>query len=763
MPIIYLALFVLLLAFPVSAQTLAIRSGEHENFSRLVLTLPIGVEWSLTQQGRTAALTLDLPQVHFGIADVFKRIPRSRLARVTQSSAGAPLEMFLACDCKLKSFTLSDRRLVIDIMDPRTPSAQAPDIHQPILEPTFRFPMTAAGGRAVSAAPFMLNSRNRNRIPRPKSSQPDSRLQSGSNADTPPLPPKTDLPRAASRRSEKRLLAQIDRAVDQGLLDFTGSSRDAPEPEALVPDLKPPRETPSKPGLSAQTSVDRDLADVRNTMEIAGYGSNCYPAEMLKLAEWGSEDPFADQIGTWRSELYHEFDILNRDAQIGLAKNYIYFGFGAEAAQVLKLKSHRQENTEILLEMSRILDGLDAVSTESFLLHQGCSGASSLWAVLAASSLPPETNDDAVLQALMELPAHLRHLIGLRISRIYMSAGRAEIANTALRIAERASASRDPAVDLAAAEINALKGDRQTASEQAARVVTSGAEQAAEALVKLVKMRWETGGELPPETAELAEAFAMENRGSSLGDQLQEARVLALAMRNQFRAGFEALAAYEQHVRRPASPEIWGALFTAMTDRADDLVFLELVLGNTPLFAKGEFDHVTEKVAGRLMELGFHGQVQKLLGNDYGGRIDDDGLLIRAEAALAADLPHRAMAVLGKSVGSKADRLRAQALSKSKNHAEAAAFFTQANDAASAARSYWLAGELENIPDEAPLYGATAQSIPALDAGNNAELPPTPLAQARALLEGSEHSRGQISDLLDAMFVGENFDETAAN
>lgn len=763
MRILYLAVFVWLLAFPVSAQTLTIRSGEHEDFSRLVLSLPIDVEWSLTQQGRQAVLTLDMPQVRFGIADVFKRIPRTRLARVSQSGAGAPLEMILACDCEVKGFTLSDRRLVIDIMDADLRPVQVPDIQEPLDEPTFRFPVTAAGERAIGRTPFMLNSRYRDIIRRAETSRADSRLKPRDITDKPSLPANNAERRFGPRSSERRLLDQIDRAVDQGLLDLTGPPSIERGTENLKPESEPPRAVLSKPGLSAQTAIDRDLADVRNAVEIFGYDSNCYSAENIKLSNWGNDEPFAEQIGAWRSQIFEEFDTLNKAVQIGLAKNYIYFGFGAEAAQVLNLTKDRQESTDVLLEMSRILDDLDVASTGSFLFQHGCGGASALWAVLAAPDLPSETNDDAVLQALAELPAHLRHQIGLRVSRIYMNAGNAEIANTALRIAERASDSHDPAVDLASAEISALKGDRQAASEQAAEVVASGTEKAADALVKLVKMTWETRGELPPETAELAEAYAMEYRGSTLGDQLQESHILALAMQNQFRDAFKALAVYEDQARRSARPEVREALLITTTEHADDLVFLELVLENTPLPAEGDFDRVTEKVARRLMDLGFFEEARKLLGEGYGDTIHDDGILMRAETALAVDLPHRAMAVLGEKAGPEADRLRAEALSKSKDHAKAAALFMQANEDANAARSFWLAGELDNIPVETALYGETAQITRALDATNNTELPPTPLAQARALLEGSEHARDEISDLLNAMLVGGDFDEGEAN
>lgn len=763
MRLLYLVFFLSLLAIPVSAQTLAIRSGEHEDFSRLVITLPTDVKWSLAQQDRKAALTLDMPQVRFEIADVFKRIPRTRLAGLSQSGAGTPLEMVLACDCAVKGFVLSDRRLVIDIMDSKASPIQPSQIQGLQDEGAYRFPFGETSERIFGKTPFMLNSRYQDITRRPETSLidgwPQPEIFSGKRS-----PATTNTERRFDlKTSDKRLLDQIDRAVDQGLLELTELSRAAQklEDSEIIPEST--SETISKPGLSAQTAIDRDLAEVRNEVQIAGYGTNCLAAEKLKLSTWGTDKPFSVQIGAWRSQLFQEFDAVNPDAQIGLTKNYIYFGFGAEARQILELTKDREENSDILMGISRILDGLDMDTANPFLSQHSCNGESALWAVLAESNLPAETNDDAVLQALAELPAHLRHLIGLRISRIYKNAGNVEIADTALRIAARAGGPHDPAVDLATAEISALKGDQRTASEQTAEVVASGSEQAAEALVKLVRMTWETRGELRPETAELADAYAMEYRGSTLGDRLQETHVLALALQGQFRDGFEALAHYEQRIGRPANPSVLEALFVLMIERADDVTFLELALENTPPTAAGYFEDITEKIARRLMDLGFFEEAQKLLGEEYGDIVHDDGILMRAETALAADLPHRAMAILAERTGRDADRLRAHALLKSKNHAKAAALFLQANEDASAARSFWLAGELDNVPVEATLYNETAQIVRTLNATNKVELPQTPLAHARALLKDSVYARDEVSNLLKAMLVKDDVSAGDAN
>ena len=73
------------------SQALIARSGEHDEFSRLVFEVPAGTQWSLTQQDRLARLKTNLPDVRYETSQVFQRIPRSRLSNLTQARAGEPL------------------------------------------------------------------------------------------------------------------------------------------------------------------------------------------------------------------------------------------------------------------------------------------------------------------------------------------------------------------------------------------------------------------------------------------------------------------------------------------------------------------------------------------------------------------------------------------------------------------------------------------------------------------------------------------------
>jgi len=107
-------------ALTATAATIAVRSGEHDDFTRLVLELPGAMGWALDGAGESLTLRLDQPGHDFDLSTVFDRIPRDRLAGV-QQIAPSRLVLALACPCSTQAFLFRDRFLVIDLKDTDLP------------------------------------------------------------------------------------------------------------------------------------------------------------------------------------------------------------------------------------------------------------------------------------------------------------------------------------------------------------------------------------------------------------------------------------------------------------------------------------------------------------------------------------------------------------------------------------------------------------------------------------------------------------------
>src|SRR6056297_396549 len=95
---------VLLLLLPVgtAAQAVAVRSGAHEGFTRLVLDMPRRVDWRLEPRDGGASISFAGPPLSLDLDGVFERISRDRLRAV--SVVDGRLELEFACACETRAF-----------------------------------------------------------------------------------------------------------------------------------------------------------------------------------------------------------------------------------------------------------------------------------------------------------------------------------------------------------------------------------------------------------------------------------------------------------------------------------------------------------------------------------------------------------------------------------------------------------------------------------------------------------------------------------
>lgn len=114
---ILLSLILLLfLTNPADAETARVLSGEHADFTRLVVQLPAQAGWRV---GRTplgyAFATESREQPDYDLARVWDRIPRTRLQALRTDPETGILEMTLACQCHLFPFEYQPGVIVLDI------------------------------------------------------------------------------------------------------------------------------------------------------------------------------------------------------------------------------------------------------------------------------------------------------------------------------------------------------------------------------------------------------------------------------------------------------------------------------------------------------------------------------------------------------------------------------------------------------------------------------------------------------------------------
>ena len=264
------AVFFGLLGHAIHAQTTIVRSGEHETFSRLTLQLPKGATWDISQGQRSAILAIMNPKLGFDTSQVFERMPKTRLVGLSKNEKGDELRLEFGCDCELTWFTMARGLLVIDINDPENEPFQ----FRSALLPTGRLPYRFGGATILSqpeinaTEPLLPNRVSQSRyeptLPADPEGTPGVRVRRvGANENI----------------SERRLLEQIGRAANQGLL--TPLVPLVPKVERVtrnVPESKP-SSTSTEPilpiNVNAATSIDLGLSQAAGAISNADNDQEC--------------------------------------------------------------------------------------------------------------------------------------------------------------------------------------------------------------------------------------------------------------------------------------------------------------------------------------------------------------------------------------------------------------------------------------------------------------------------------------------------------
>ena len=730
-----------------------VRSGEHGEFTRLVFQVPAGVSWAIRQTGQTRSVTFGETKFSFDLAQAFDRIGRSRLQALSPSDSGNGLDLMLACDCELRVFRDTPSYVVIDIAGPdraRPVSSKQPYWQR---ERSYRF------GRKVSEP-------SAGRFSFPAKTYPSSPPEMGNTgfidagADRVEADPSVSAPASRSaveislpvlprpvqedgelEALEENLLQQIARALDQGLLEPASALQRRKE--------EPPEHAEPGENFSLVTSVDREI------MELAPAGGSltrsdiCLEAGAFDLLDWETGEDVSTRIGQARSGLFGEFDNADVKELRTLVTTYLFFGFGAEAKRTMQLAEFPAMEKRYLYALADIFDGHRPLIENPFHGAHQCDSGAALWAVLAADHVPENTDKDAVMRFFSALPSHLRILLGSELSSLFVAAGDLSSADVILRAVRRSGAGSLPGIELAEADMAAAQDDHETARGKLAESVVSGNAHSAEALVRLVEEHWRTKKPLPPDMADLTAAYALELRNDPLGTDLRGAEVVALALTGRFDEAFQSLQAIRSIDGRMHETGALSRFMIALAGYSDDLTFLSYTLGLGETYAFPGRADVILPVAERLLALGFPAQSRDLLELLKGQEaVGEDGSLLLARAALALQLPHRAIIDILGNDSIQADRLRASAFWMKGSFADAAELSLQAEDPENAWRGLWHSGQMRGdaIPAAAP-YQQLSELSGQIQLATIGSSEPTPLARAQALLDESKEIREKIAEL----------------
>ncbi len=756
------------------SETISVRSGEHDGFTRIVLDLTQPRGWTLEQDKSSARLVLRGPNASFDLSDAFRKINTGRVRDLHAAKEANTLSIGLNCDCSLEAFRLGSRMLVIDI------KGEAADITS-----ITKTPVSVPSTEISAAATSVTSQRTLDHIFPFDTTSPNRRTLLGfgtlSSTEAEPVPPVfatsspapklEDVPENSAQNledetrvsaAEQQLAEQLSRAVSQGLV--TPRAARLPiqkETRPTKPDLTQktglrtePEEEPNTPTLNmrVETSADRDFLDSLSEPPLTKRGETCLSAAQLDIAAWAGAGSFGQQLGAYRGAWMGEFDRPSSDVTRKLAKLYIHYGFGAEALHVLATAQEDDRDHALLQIMGEIMEYGHARTPGVFANQFDCDTPAALWAILANETLPVtvEINDKALLRAVNGLPPHLRSLLGPMVSDRLRLVQRDHLAGQVLRLVARGTQMPDAHFELAKADLQLSQGDVTSASELLSNVIDSNTNLSPIALIKLIESRLDADLPLENETAELAGAYAQEYRKQPTGDELKRVHILALAATGAYDEAFSELTLFSEHASQDQIARIRNYAMMALAEHGPDQAFLKYALGIEE-HALGATDTASANaIANRLITLGFPSQADRYLHAGADGALDKKRRILRARAALAQMKARRAEAELLDLLGPEADTLRARARSLSGDHQAAQRLFATLEQTDQMIEEAWLAGDWETLRKSGDtLWIEVADMADATRADAPSSITETGvLAQNHALLTKSSKARETMAKLL---------------
>lgn len=681
------------------AEALAVRSGAHDGFTRLFLELPAGSDWQL---GRSEdGYELRVPGADgYDTSAVYARIDRSRLDGL--EADGDRLRLGVACQCHATAFRWQESGLVIDIRDGAPPANAA-----------FEAPL-------ISAAPPTpeLN------LPVVTRSEPAA-TEAGIQFHAGPPPNSAASPSVGAMEME--LLRLLSQAASQGLIEPapampSGDGTAGAEVREPTRDPEPNPEEPVQPlaGLTAHTALANSGPARIQTTEGP---SACLPASHFELAP--AMDFNADKAAA-TTGLTGEFDRMEPESVVHLAKTYLSYGFGAEAARALGLDGENTQERLVLLAMSAMVDGLPAQNT--ILSGQTeCEGDGGLWSFLSGDALSSQNAGDRILNSFLNLPNPVAASLAPQLIARLLAVGETERADLVSAMLDGRPQGNSSESRISEVQMAQSRGETGAALDGLVALANSDPRLTPQGLAQLFDLTISEDQRIRPEDLRLAESLRYEHRDDPDIAILATAETRARAYAQDYVGAFDLIGAGAAGLNDTQAQALRDEVAERLANEGSVADVMEIAFDRLPVLG----DRAQNLLAERLLDLGFADRAAELLSGPATAEHMSDRRYLRAAAALAMGRPDDVTLILHGMTGVRSDALRA------------AAEMEALGGAAMAPAS-----------DHAQVAGISPLAVATL-----AELSPKPLMASRSLLDDARSLRTSIEQTLLATALTDPFAE----
>ncbi|MFV0492474.1 MAG: hypothetical protein ACK5M4_11705 [Pseudorhodobacter sp.] len=620
------------------AQSVTIRSGEHDGFSRLVLQFPQSGDWRLIRTEDGYALQTPENRNSYNLTDVFQRMGRDRLSAIFADPETGDLRLRIPCNCHIIPFELRTGVIVLDINDGPAPKDTSFELSADgtRAKPLGQKPVVKRAARRPPPAPGQIMVKNTLDWRR------DLAKAARLSIAPPEIPQESLRPRTNLIPMREAVLWELSRGAASGIVDMVPRLSEASSTR-LGPNMMGNLKIGTQPGYDPN-------ATNRRPGLLTADGKLCIDDEQLNIIDWGRPKQVAMELGPIRANLLGEFDLPNPEQSENAIKYMLYLGFGTEARSLITAFAASMPEQDIWNSLGHIVDG-EAASPNAFEGMIGCNTTAALWAMLAPAD--PEKgqkiNQDAVLRGFSALPLHLRRHLGPRLVDRFLARNEANTARAIRDAILRAPGDIDEPLQLMAAEVTLATDPDAPVEHLLKPLVSAPGRTGIRATTQLIMAQIKAGNIVDTDLTSLAAALVNDIRGADLAKPLASALALGLASQSRLN---EALGIPE------TDPETQREAWSVFIRHAAEKDLLAATVGRS----EGEMDPANADtrlaVASRLLKMGLPDPAHDWLAN----LSSDEARLLRARSFLLQNDSRSALQEIAGLPDAEAQEIRARAL-----------------------------------------------------------------------------------------------------
>lgn len=662
-----------------TAQGYQVRSGEHANFSRLVILYPETPEWEYGRvEGGYELRTSDVV-AEYDLESVFDLIPRDRISSV-EVRKDSHLFISVPCNCHSDVFEIR-QGLVIDIKD-GSPSAfsrfenKFPETIS-VTQNDNRTPGTSMQNEIQSEKNMKLSSERLPNYVFGRYNELES-LEEFENQNNNPYG-KLFLNNNMSK-IQISVVNQIGAAATQGLINPSITKvvkgQNSIENTLVVGEGVAPQEKfpNSSTNMRVETAVERGRYSGDKNIDISIGESTCEDSNLFDVSSWGDLSLRQNEISFSRTGLYNDIDLVDQNTVRNLAKSYLFYSFGAEALALIDQFFADEKRFADLRMLAEIMKGNKVKENEEFRNQIYCKSKSALWSAISYPFDMKSYNiveKDNIISHFSSLPRHLRKQFGLTLSNRFLDMRDIESARKVRNSISRVLEDKSDVLLIIDANISLKVGDIVSEIEELQKLALSERLLAPEAMLSLLEILILQDEMISQDLLDKLASLVELSVGSDTGSKLRITQIYALITAGKIYQATENLKNFlnDGEIENSARHDVAVEIVRDLLDKFEEIEFVNFILNFD--IAKNLHDRdVLQLAAQKLINLGFPELAKNIL-NSISNSSDSKYKVLMASLYIQEGRGDLALGYLAGLTGNQASLIRAKALELVGNYSEA--------------------------------------------------------------------------------------------